>query len=169
MFYPANLFPFTAVLERHWHTIRDEYAGIRHNLMDWVEKELYGEGWQVFGLFDFPHGAAMPENNHRCPVTTALVSEWVPRHGAVGFSVLKPMTRIKPHQGYAGSFLRCHLGLQVPAGECALQVGDDVKTWQEGRALVFDDRVQHAAWNLTDQERVLLLVDFVPDSPPELR
>lgn len=30
-------------------------------------------------------------------------------------------------------------------------------------AAVFDDRVTHESWNLTDEERVVLLIDFVPE------
>jgi hypothetical protein len=28
--------------------------------------------------------------------------------------------------------------------------------------LVFDDRVEHEAWNLTPEPRIVLLLDFVP-------
>jgi beta-hydroxylase len=69
---------------------------------------------------------------------------------------------VVPHRGYQGEFLRCHLGLEVPAGDCALRVGGEVRRWAEGRSLVFDDRLEHDAWNLTPHERVVLLIDFVP-------
>ena len=89
-------------------------------------------------------------------------------HGAVGFSVLRADTRIASHQGYPGLFLRCHLGLEVPDGDCALKVGDEVRHWQTGKVLIFDDRLQHEAWNMTAQERVILLLDFVPTlNPPQ--
>ena len=96
-------------------------------------------------------------------MTTRLVSEHVPRHGVVGFSVLLPHTRVKPHEGYQGAYLRCHLGLEVPPGDGALRVAGATRAWRAGEALVFDDRVTHEAWNATPFERVVLLVDFVPD------
>ena len=37
-------------------------------------------------------------------------------------------------------------------------------TRSEGEALILDDRLEHEAWNLTAQERVVLLVDFVADA-----
>jgi aspartyl/asparaginyl beta-hydroxylase (cupin superfamily) len=162
VFYEPELFDFSAVLEQNWLRIHDEFLAIKSDLMDWYEKELYGQGWKVFGLFNFPRGEAIEPNVRRCPLTAALIQRHVPRHGAAGFSVLAPATRIQSHQGYQGDFLRCHLGLEVPAGECALQVGAETRSWQAGKVLIFDDRVTHGAWNLTERARVILLIDFIP-------
>lgn len=162
MFYDPSLFAFSVVLQRQWRSILDDYLQISSALMDWPEKKLYNEGWKVFGLFDFPHGRPMADNIRRCSFTASLIQEHVPNHGAAGFSVLRPGTRIQPHQGYPGSFLRCHLGLQVPQGDCALRVAGEIRKWQAGTLLIFDDRVSHEAWNSTEQERVVLLIDFVP-------
>jgi ornithine lipid ester-linked acyl 2-hydroxylase len=161
-FHSSLAFPFTQALEHNWRDIHREYLGIRNSLVDWVERELYGKGWQVYGLFDFPHGAPMAEGVARCPLTAALVQAHIPRHGAVGFSVLQPNTRIQRHQGYQGQFLRCHLGLDVPDGDCRLQLEDESRAWENGKSLVFDDRHWHEAWNMTERERVVLLIDFIP-------
>jgi beta-hydroxylase len=164
VFYDPGSFTFTAPLESHWSCIYQEYQNIEEHLVDWVERELYGEGWRVYPLFQFPGGEPIAEHVSRCPLTAALVREHFPRHGAAGFSVLRPQTRIQPHQGFQGNSLRCHLGLRVPAGDCALTVNDMTRQWQNGKVLVFDDRFWHEAWNLTPEDRVILLVDFVPDS-----
>ncbi|MBI2467934.1 MAG: aspartyl/asparaginyl beta-hydroxylase domain-containing protein [Candidatus Rokubacteria bacterium] len=164
MFHAPSRFPFAAVLEQHWRGIYDEYLGITGQLVDWVEKELYDEGWKVFALFDFPHGRPVPANVAKCPQTASLVERHVARHGAAGFSLLTPKTRIRAHEGYQGEFLRCHLGLKIPAGDCGLRVRGDVRRWEPGKVLIFDDRVTHESWNLTDEERVVLLIDFVPDA-----
>lgn len=164
MFLSTPQFAFASVLEAHWQAIYQDYLGVRHELIDWFEKELYGEGWKVFGIFDFPHGQAIAANVAKCRFTASLVAQHVPTHGAVGFSVLQPKTRIAPHSGYQGDFLRCHLGLQIPPGDCALQVAGDRRSWETGKTLVFDDRVEHEAWNLTDEERAVLLLDFVPQN-----
>ena len=161
-FHDAERFAFLGELRAHWREIHAEYQGVRPYLIDWFERELYGEGWQVYGLFDFPHGRPIAGNVERCPLTARLVAQHVPGHGAAGFSVLRPGTRIQPHSGYQGRFLRCHLGLSVPDGDCGLRVGGETRAWREGEALVLDDRVEHEAWNMTAHERVVLLVDFVP-------
>ena len=164
MFYDPHAFRFAEPLEAGWRAILQEYHSVQDQLIDWFETELYGEGWKVYGLFDFPHGRPLPANIAQCPQTAALVERHVPRHGAAGFSVLLPGTRIQPHRGYAGEFLRCHLGLSVPAGDCGLRVGSEIRNWQEGKVMIFDDRDEHAAWNMTPEARVVLLVDFIAAS-----
>jgi len=79
-----------------------------------------------------------------------------------GFSLLKPHCHIHPHRGYAGQFLRCHLPLIVPDGDCALRVAGETRRWQVGRPVIFADRVEHEAWNNTDEPRIVLLLDFIP-------
>jgi ornithine lipid ester-linked acyl 2-hydroxylase len=161
-FYALDPFPFAAELERHWQRVYQEYLGVQTELVNWLERDLYGEGWEVYGLYDFPHGEVIATNTARCPFTGELIAHHVPRHGAAGFSRLRPGTRIQPHQGYQGPFLRCHLGLDIPDGDCMLQVDGETRSWANGAALIFDDRLRHAAWNLTDRARVVLLVDFIP-------
>lgn len=161
-FFDPLAFAFTTHLERRWREIHREFLGVRGEMVDWVERELYGEGWKVYGLFDFPQGLPIAANMARCPLTAALLAEHIPSHGAAGFSLLEPHTRIQPHVGYQGQFLRCHLGLEVPPGDCALRAAGETRRWEEGRVLIFDDRVMHEAWNLTEGERVVLLIDFIP-------
>lgn len=85
-----------------------------------------------------------------------------------GFSRLAPGTHIQPHVGYTSAVLRCHLGLVVPDEGCALRVGEDTRTWAEGRCVVFDDTVEHEAWNRSGSDRIVLLVDFLrPGADPD--
>ena len=62
--------------------------------------------------------------------------------------------------GWAASVYRLHLGLVVPPG-CRLRVANETRDWQEGKCLVFDDTVEHEAWNDSDQVRSTLLLDFL--------
>jgi beta-hydroxylase len=162
VFYDPSRFAFVPALEDAAEHFLREYHAVEHRLAGWVERELYGEGWDVYGVFGFPNGEPIPAHVRECPFTAAWFGRHVPRHGAAGFSVLRPRTHIRPHEGYRGSFLRCHLPLLVPEGDCRLRVLDDVRAWQAGRALIFDDRVEHEAWNRTDGTRVVLLFDFIP-------
>ena len=128
----------------------------------WSEQHLYDGNWEVFGLFDFPNGNEIIKNTALCPVTTRLIKDNILTHGAVGFSKLAANTVIKPHKGYQGNFLRLHLGLQIPLGDCGLKSNDTVYRWESGKTFVFDDRQQHEAWNKTNNDRVVLIIDFVP-------
>ena len=72
---------------------------------------------------------------------------------------MAPGSHIAPHHGWVTTVYRAHLGLVVP-GKCALRVGDEVRSWQEGEVLVFDDTAEHEAWNHAATARTILLVDF---------
>ncbi len=163
MFHDASHFSFASKLEAYRAEIHREFLAIKHRLVDWVEKDLYDEGWQVFGLFNFPHGEPIAGQTESCPITSELIRSLVPTHGAAGFSLLKPHCHIRPHRGYQGKFLRYHLPLIVPEGDCALRVLGDTRRWRLGIPVIFDDRVEHEAWNRTSEPRVVLLLDFVPD------
>lgn len=162
MFHLAADFPFTQVLQAHANEIRAEAEVIRPLMRDWYETKLHDEGWQVYGLYNFPEGELLAESAALCPVTTTLIAQHLPSHAAAGFSLLKPHSRIRPHSGYGGGLLRCHLPLVVPPGDCALRVGTETRRWQAGQCIVFDDTTDHEAWNLTDSPRIVLLVDFKP-------
>src|ERR1700744_1142989 len=69
-------------------------------------------------------------------------------------------THIAPHCGPTNLRLRCHLGIAVPAGDCAIRVGDETRFWTEGECLVFDDHFEHEAWNHTGEDRIVLIVDL---------
>jgi beta-hydroxylase len=161
--YDPRHFPFVAEFESHWEQIRHEYLGIRDRLTAWHEQKLYDAGWDVFALFDFPGGAPIEAAIELCPFTSRLIETAIPRHGVGGFSVLAPGTKVRPHMGYQGNFLRMHLALEVPEGDCALCVAGETRRWTTGKVLVFDDRLEHSAWNLTAARRVVLLVDFMVD------
>jgi len=171
MFLDTSAFPFVRELESSWEAIRDECLALPQDVYEpWVQREMYGEGWSVYGLVAFGHrlDAALA----RCPATAAALAG-VPALTTAGFSRLLPGAHILPHTGWVTTVYRGQLGLVVPDG-CALRVGDDVREWREGEALVFDDTVVHEAWNRSSAPRTVLLFDFTrpgcehlpPDEPP---
>ncbi|NUN64576.1 aspartyl/asparaginyl beta-hydroxylase domain-containing protein [Pseudanabaena biceps] len=157
MFKDSQEYAFTKNLEENWLTIKQELEQISPNdFLDWPEKYLYGKGWQTFGLYAF--GMKLQKNCKLCPETTKLI-ENIPDMVTAGFSSLLPNTHIQAHTGYPEGLLRCHLGL-IGCDGCSLRVGEDVRDWQEGKCLVFDDTTEHEAWNRGDRNRVVLLLDF---------
>jgi aspartate beta-hydroxylase len=44
--------------------------------------------------------------------------------------------------------------------ECALRVGNETRAWRESELTVFDDTIEHEAWNRSSQLRVVLLFDI---------
>jgi aspartyl/asparaginyl beta-hydroxylase (cupin superfamily) len=55
--------------------------------------------------------------------------------------------------------LICHLPLVVPPG-CGFRVADQVREWREGELLIFDDSIEHEAWNESASDRILLIFDI---------
>src|SRR5699024_9179434 len=55
------------------------------------------------------------------------------------------------------------LGLFVPAElpQCGFEVAGQQVEWQEGRCFVFNDMYYHTAWNHTEQERIVLILDIL--------
>jgi aspartyl/asparaginyl beta-hydroxylase (cupin superfamily) len=99
----------------------------------------------------------------RCPRTAAALSALpqvdIPRRGPTAFfSILEPRTKIPPHTGSTNTRLTVHLPLIVP-GECRFRVGGETREWRLGTAWVFDDTIEHEAWNDSDQARAILIFD----------
>lgn len=108
-------------------------------------------------------GTSIEENQARCPRTTRVLDSLplpqIPGHAPEAlFSILQPGTHIPPHFGLANYKLVVHLPLTVPP-DCAIRVGNETRSWTEGECLVFDDSFQHEAWNRSDRERAVLIID----------
>lgn len=120
------------------------------------------ENWGAFYLWK--DGEIVPENAARCPKTVEVMKGF-PLAGIKGrspnvlFSLLRPGMRIPPHNGLLNTRLICHLPLVVPEG-CGLRVGDDSRTLEEGRAWLFDDSIEHEAWNNSGENRAILLFEI---------
>ena len=52
-----------------------------------------------------------------------------------------------------------HLPVIVPKG-CRFRVGAETRDWREGEAWVFDDTLEHEAWNDSDEKRVIVMIDI---------
>jgi aspartyl/asparaginyl beta-hydroxylase (cupin superfamily) len=118
-------------------------------------------------------GVPVPDNAAQCPVTMALLGgapqpDQPGRTPTAMFSLLKPKTRIPAHVGVSNARLVTHLPLIVPAG-CGFRVGNETREWQPGQAWVFDDTIEHEAWNDSDKLRVILIFDIWHPhlTPPE--
>ncbi len=76
------------------------------------------------------------------------------------FSRLRPNTHIDPHCGFLNTRLICHLPLIIPENCGALRCGNDTRPWVEGKAMIFDDSIEHEAWNQSNEERVVLIFEI---------
>ncbi|WP_303810381.1 aspartyl/asparaginyl beta-hydroxylase domain-containing protein [Sandarakinorhabdus limnophila] len=117
--------------------------------------------WSAFHLFR--NGLPIADHAARCPATMAALAQApLPRIAGTApmalFSILAPHTHIPPHNGMLNTRLICHLPLIVPDG-CRLRVGAETRDVRAGEVLLFDDSIEHEAWNDSDAPRAILLFE----------
>jgi len=176
-FYDRALFPWLETLEAATPLIQAELASLLETSFDdfapyiayppeapvnqWGELN-HSRKWS--SLFLWRDGAKQTDVCARCPDTTALL-ESLPMAEQDGFaptavfSALEPYTHIPPHTGSANVRLLCHLPLVLP-GPARFRVGNTTRDWKIGQAWVFDDTIEHEAWNDADALRVILIFDI---------
>jgi aspartate beta-hydroxylase len=175
-FYPREQFTWAADLEEQTPEIRDELSNLlrtdREKFDPYIQyrpgdpvnqwRELnHSLRWSAFHLWR--NGAPVDAHLTRCP-QTARALERVALARLQGlcpnamFSVLAPHTHIPPHHGETNARVVVHLPLIVPPG-CRYRVGYEWREWRVGEILVFDDTIEHEAFNDSDEWRVVLLFD----------
>jgi len=183
-FYDREQFAWLAEVERGSERILTEFEAVWRSdhgsepyiahppgapIDQWAELN-HSTRWSVFHLIR--NGEPNTQNASRCPETLDLLGG-VPaptllnRAPNAMFSVLQPRTRIPPHTGETNARLVVHIPLIIPE-KTGFRVGNDTRPWRFGQALVFNDTIEHEAWNDSDQLRVVLIFDiWHPDVTPD--
>lgn len=185
-FFDRARFPWLDAIEAATEAIREEFLDVLRAdegfapyitypadvpLNQWAELN-HSPRWSAFHLIKM--GSRVEENAAKCPRTMqALAGAPQPvmpgRTPSAMFSLLKPRTRIPAHTGVTNARLVVHLPLVVPEG-CGFRVGNDTRQWAPGKAWVFDDTIEHEAWNDGDKLRTVLIFDiWHPDLSPAER
>jgi aspartyl/asparaginyl beta-hydroxylase (cupin superfamily) len=118
--------------------------------------------WSAYFLWN----QSEPQRAHlaRCPRTAELLKT-APQCDVAGrgptafFSILDAATVIPAHSGVTNTRLTVHLPLIVPP-DCGFRVGSETREWVPGKAWVFDDTIEHQAWNRSDLPRAILIFDI---------
>jgi aspartate beta-hydroxylase len=175
-FYDRAHFPWLGELEAATDAIREELAVVMREdraqfapyiqyqpgapVNQWTELN-HSPDWSTFFLWR--DGVRQDANCARCPNTTALLERLPIAHQrgygpTAMFSVLAPKKHIPPHTGSTNTRLIVHLPLILPE-QCSFRVGNETRDWKMDEAWVFDDTIEHEAWNNSDQTRVILIFD----------
>jgi aspartate beta-hydroxylase len=174
-FFDNAEFPWIAELEAATEVIRDELLQVLkqqsafqpyvqgaadrpHNAQNGM---LNNADWSAFYLCK--DGEIVAENVARCPQTMRVLQKIAPldlQHPSpsILFSLLRPGAHIPAHSGMVNTRLICHLPLIVPLG-CTFRVGNEMHEWVAGKAWLFDDTIEHEAWNRSTETRVILLFE----------
>jgi ornithine lipid ester-linked acyl 2-hydroxylase len=172
-FFPLDRFDWVGHIEENWTVIRDEAERLLDdreglaNFQDISKDQIEitnDDRWKTFFLYGYGFEAKL--GIEMCPRTAALMRE-IPGMKTAMISILSPRKHILDHRGPYKGVLRYHLGLIVPkdAESCRIRVGDDIRHWEEGKSMIFDDTFNHEVWNDTDQTRVVLFVDILRPLP----
>ena len=143
---------FAAYMKR----VEDRPQGNSHGLLE-------NDDWSTFDLID--SGKPIADRVGLCPYTYRAITDFAPqcripkRAPTIMFSLLKAGALIPPHTGMLNPRLICHLPLIVP-GEGALRVGSSTRAWERGKLMVFDDTIEHEAWNRAQTDRLVLIFDI---------
>ena len=173
-FYERDEFPWAAELEAAAPAIRVELASLADD--DGFAPYITGDpnrprpvanpllddpSWSAFYIW---RGGVLTPQAARVPRTVAALAKLpIPRIAGRSpmalFSRLRPGTHIRPHHGMLNTRLICHLPLVVPEA-CAMRVGDETRAWREGELTIFDDSIEHEAWNRGPATRTVLLFEI---------
>jgi aspartate beta-hydroxylase len=177
-FFEREDFPWLDAIEAESGTIRDELLRVlvadREGLQPYIDfppdmpldqfRELNrSRRWSAYFLWN--QSEALSGHIASCPVTARMLESVPPRPRIASraptafFSILDANTRIPPHTGVTNTRLTVHLPLIVPPG-CGFRVGGTTREWLSGKAWVFDDTIQHEAWNDSDTPRAILIFDI---------
>lgn len=170
-------FPELEILEASFPVIRSEFESLLASqsaeMVPYIQypDQVPLRQWQALNknrdwsaIHLIQNGEIIENNARYCPKTMAALAQ-LPQPDVPGaspnamFSLLAPNTQIPPHHGVANTRVVCHLALVVPQ-HCGFRVGDTLVEWREGEAFVFDDTIEHAAWNNSDRLRVVLICDL---------
>jgi aspartate beta-hydroxylase len=175
-FFDRDLFPWLPGVEAAAESIREELLGVLADDRQGIEpyiafsealplrqwRELnHSRRWSAYFLWN--QGRREEPHLARCPRTAAALAA-VPQVDIPGrgpttfFSILDARTHIPAHSGVTNTRLTVHLPLIVPP-KCRFRVGGEIREWRVGTAWVFDDTIEHEAWNDSDEARAILIFD----------
>jgi len=175
-FYARDQFPWLEQLEAATDAIRAELLAVLSEDQEGIRPYIaYPEGvplhqwrelnhsrrWGAYFLWD--GGRGDEARLARCPRTAAALAATpqvdIPGRGPTAFfSILDARTHIPAHTGVTNTRLTVHLPLVIPPG-CRFRVGGETREWSAGTAWVFDDTIEHEAWNDADVPRAILIFD----------
>lgn len=153
-------------MQANWQTIAEEMSGIingteRIELSSTNPPYLSNpQAWKNIYFYNFLWKKHV--NCAKYPRTYALLSS-IPNLTFAEFTVLEPHSQVLPHIGETNTTMRGHLGIVIPGTlpHAGIRVGDQERSWQQGKVVLFSDAHRHNVWNDTDGRRFVLVFDVM--------
>ncbi len=121
-----------------------------------------GTGWKSIGLYAY--GFKRNKNCRDFPVLTKIV-ESIPTMTSAQISVLKAGMPLRAHIDDTSAVARVQLAIRIPGKppELAFRINGQNKGWTEGETMIICACRPHTAWNFTNEDRVIIIVDIIHD------
>ena len=155
-----TLYPELAVFSNNIHEIIAELNQSYDKWHSWGEiiRSTNNEDWDVIPIYGF---GKFTKNSDEFPFLKNIImnNDYI---DLVSFSKLGKKTILKPHKGWAMTAnvsIRSQLGLIVPE-KCGLWVEAEQKSMENGTWISFDDSKTHTAFNQSDSDRIVLIIDI---------
>jgi aspartyl/asparaginyl beta-hydroxylase (cupin superfamily) len=146
-----------AELHAAWERRRAEFSDYHHYLGPQTD-------WQA--LYLYRNGRTIDESAELLPTTARVLRETAIETDTICpvlesfISTLLPGARTKLHCDLWNFSINLHFAIDIP-DDCAITVAGETRTWQEGKAMLFDYSFEHEAWNdNTSRPRTVLITDL---------
>lgn len=164
-FYSSANFGWTEILETNWLEIKSEldtHLSSNPRLIGNLKPQTvnYHGPWKTMPLMTW--GVEFHKNICNFPVTMKVLKR-IPGLVSASFNLLEKNAEIKPHVGDTDASVRVHLGLHIPdtLPDVGFKVNEISRSWEEGKVLIFCDGCEHSAWNHSNKDRYILLLDII--------
>ena len=148
-------------------------------IFDFLNKNAEFEHIPAWRLFPIIYNKNVVSYNSKyIPKTLSFLMQYSDRILTAAFSKLDSGNKIRLHKDSNDSFYRIHIPLIIPSnndnkkGEflteseieenlAVLRLDDDYRIWKSDKFFIIDDTHMHSAWNNTQEDRIVLLIDFL--------
>lgn len=117
--------------------------------------------WRLYGLI---LNGEKVESTYKTSfmLTDRLLS--IPNIKNAGLSLFEQGAHTELHKGYDNTILRCHIPLEVPNGDTGIEIDGNRIMFKDiqkkNKFMIFNDTCMHIAWNNTNHNRIVLIIDL---------
>lgn len=155
----------SALLAENYQAISAEFTAADDHFSGYASRGLFKNlkenDWSSISLWS---RGAFSEKAQYFPHLKRIITEFennlFPWRGEVTFMRLKAGAHLPEHYDWTNMQITCHFGINIP-GQCGLTVAGETRHWQEGEALFFDHSFLHSAFNHSNQDRDILLINLL--------
>jgi beta-hydroxylase len=166
-FYEESQFPEAKYIKENYKVIKEEIEDYFKGNSQLVHKpgliphkSYEGIGWSSIALYVF--GFKRSSHCRHFPKITKII-EAIPAMTSAQISIMKPGAYMKPHIDDTSAIVRIHLGIMIPGilPDVGLRMCGKEVSWKEGELLMLSSMRPHCAWNKTNLNRIIFIVDIV--------